>query len=121
MSNEGLIKDMESRYHCRYERGVGTTFPVTHVLDGPGRRRYAHICINNGELLNWCIMSETGERIVHSHEQNHGRTKSGYIRMIRRALNAVRAYGTARRVYPRDPAHRKVPAGARTGYGIVLK
>lgn len=106
-----IVNEMERRYHCRYEAGNGVTFPVTHVIDGAaGSARYACITINNGEVLNYMICDAFGAVLVHGSEQNHARTRLGYVRMIRRALRHVRAYGVTRRVYPRDAANRKAPA-----------
>jgi hypothetical protein len=108
-----IIHEMESTYHCRYERGGQDSgfqaFPVTHVLEAgrvgtfSGRlMRYAHISVYSGELLNWCIYDEIGHRMIQG-------TRAGYIRMIRSGLHRLQSYG-ARRVYPRDPAHRRGPA-----------
>jgi hypothetical protein len=107
-----ILRDMEHRYHCRYERGGPGSglqaFPVTHVLEA-GTMRYAHISLCNSELLNWSISDAAGCRMIYGIERNLAGTRAGYIEMIRRVLQLLRSYG-ARRVYPRDPAHRMKPA-----------
>lgn len=119
---QDILREMEDRYHCRYERGGQGSglqaFPVTHVLetgrvgaDSGREMRYAHIGICNGDLLNWSIMDAAGGRMIHGSEQNLGGTRAGYIAMIRRALRRLQPYG-ARRVYPRACAHRRGPARA---------
>lgn len=117
---QDIILEMERKYHCRYElggQGSGLcAFPVTHVLEAgrvgaeSGRAmRYAHISVSNGELLNWAIYDETGHRMIHGAELNIGGTRAGYVAMIRSVLRRLQPYG-ARRVYPRDRAHRRGPA-----------
>lgn len=109
------VEDMERQYHCKYVAGAGVTFPVTHVLHsgdcGEGKPvvRYAYIGISNGEHLNWKLYDARGGVVVHGSEINHGRTRHGYIRMIKRALRHVRFYG-AQRVHPSNAAHRMEPA-----------
>lgn len=117
IAKANLVREMEQRYHCRYELGNGGSgrpaFPVTHVLEAgcvgadSGRTmRYAHIHISNGELLIWCISDAAGFPVIHGAEQNLDRTRAGYIH---RALRHLQPYG-ARRVYPRSPAYRQGPA-----------
>jgi len=114
-----IVLEMESRYHCRYEPGgLGcgcAAFPVTHVLNAEARPGYpapafAWIGIGNIEILNYRIYSATGMTLVHGSERNYGRTRLGYIQMLKLALQHVRAYN-ARRVYPRDLTHRAPAAG----------
>ena len=117
---QDILREMEHRYHCRYERGGQGSglqaFPVTHVLeaghtgaDSGHAMRYAHISICNGECLNWSIMDADGRRMIHGAERNLGGNRAGYVAMIRRGLRRLQPYG-ARRVYPRDSAHRRSPA-----------
>ena len=116
-----ILREMEHRYRCRYENGgpgLGLqAFPVTHVLEGHAEAnsaramRYACVRICNGELLNWSILSADGGRVIHGAERNLSGTRAGYIAMIHRVLQRLQSYG-ARRVYPRDPAHRMGAARA---------
>jgi hypothetical protein len=128
LNMQNILHEMEHRYHCRYElggQGSGLqAFPVTHVLetgrvggDSGRAMRYAHISICNGELLNWSIMDAAGCRMIHGAERNIGSTRAGYISMIRRVLQRLQPYG-ARRVYPRDCAHRRGPARAPSQWSL---
>jgi hypothetical protein len=107
------IEEMESRYQVRYERAPWGLFPVTHAIDQPlgdsGRRAaWGCVTISNFEHVQWCLYTADGDRAVHGHETNYGMTRAGYRQMLRAALRHMRG---GRRVYPRDPAVRKWPAG----------
>lgn len=113
---------MERQYQCRYERGATGLFPVTHRLSGPcgdmgAVAAWGLVSIGNFEVLNWKIIDSTGNVLVHGSEQNHGRTRVGYTRMIKRALQHMRGHGGVR-VYPRQVEDRKPAARlhGRDGY-----
>ena len=119
MTTNDIALEMERRYHCRYEAGDSIrsgllAFPVTHRLDGRaipysdgGVAAWAHIGINNHELLNWCIRDKSGRTLIHGSERNladprkPAAYRAGYRKMIRRALEHVRVYGAVR-VWPHD-------------------
>jgi hypothetical protein len=107
------IKQMERQYGLRYETAKWGLFPVTHRLDGTKfpysgtHAVWACVSVGNVEVVNWCLLDEHGSRVIHGSEQNFARTRSGYYRMIRRALQRVRSYGAVR-VYPRRVEDRAV-------------
>ncbi len=112
MTQDEMLLEMERRYGCRYETGrtpsgFTTSFPVTHVIIDHAlpQMRYVHVSINNTSLVTWRIYNEHGKIVLHGEERNYSRDRTGYVRMLRGALWHVRQYG-ARRVYPRNPAHR---------------
>lgn len=121
------LAQLEAAYRCRYEvtRDPVTgeclgAFPVTHTITGVVPKHghaapaYAHVGIGNLESLNWRIFDINGRTLTHGSEQNFSRTRKGYVRMLRYGLRHVRLYGehgVVRRVYPRELAHRAVPAG----------
>ncbi len=114
------VEQMERSYRCRYERGTHTIFPVTHVLETDLARRYcddsrpafAHVQIGNLEHASYRIMDVHGATIVHGSEQNHARTRIGYVRMLRRVLRRISVdVLVARRVFVRDAANRPPVAG----------
>jgi len=100
-----ILREMEQRYRCRYEGRAEAEANSARAM------RYACVRICNGELLNWSILSADGGRVIHGAERNLSGTRAGYIAMIRRVLQRLQSYG-ARRVYPRDPAHRMGAARA---------
>src|SRR3954468_24788248 len=106
-----LLDQLEYRWQCRFEApaqdGMLKAFPVTHVIDGTSPERYAAIEIKSLEHVTWCIYDENGQILLQGVQHNFARTKSGYIRAIRGALEWIRCRGKTRRVYPRNPANRR--------------
>ncbi len=107
------IEQMELQTGQRYEvlsgRSYVTQVPVTHVLmeHHSGIKRFAYIN-TRFHVVGWCIYDEHVIILAQGTELNFEHTAQGYAMAIKRALVQLYCRGRVQRVFPRNPAHRRL-------------